>query len=297
MRATILGVTPDFLTVRNCPLDWGDFITVSDLTKRSMVVVLGSNVAYTLFGDDDPVGQTVKINSYKYTVIGVLVAKGSTSDESPDDSILLPITTVQARLYTATTISGEHVVQTIYVQVKNSKVVDSAISQITTLLEDRHSITAGDDDDFTITNQQDTIAALEQTNQVWVIFLGAVAGISLLVGGIGIMNIMLVSVTERTREIGIRKAVGAKKSDILMQFLLEASLLSFAGGFVGVLAGYGVSNLISGISLTGTAITTVVTPGIPILAVSVSAAIGIIFGLYPAYHAANLKPIDALRYE
>jgi putative ABC transport system permease protein len=189
------------------------------------------------------------------------------------------------------------VVQTIYVKAANSKAIDNATDEITAILEDRHNIAWGDDADFNIASQQDTIAALEQTTQVWILFLGAVAGISLLVGGIGIMNIMLVSVTERTREIGIRKAVGAKKSDILLQFLLEASLLSFIGGFIGVGLGYLVSNLISGISLTGEAITTVVSADIPILAVSVSAAIGIIFGLYPAYRAANLKPIEALRYE
>jgi putative ABC transport system permease protein len=295
--ATVLGVTPNFLAVRNCSLDWGDFISVSDQSRRAMVAVLGADAAYNLFGDEDPVGETIKINSYNYTVIGVLVAKGNTSDESPDNSVLLPITTVQARLYTSTTNSGEHVVQTIYVQVTVSRAIDTAIGEVTSILEERHNIASGDDDDFLITNQQDTIAALEQTTQVWILFLGAVAGISLLVGGIGIMNIMLVSVTERTREIGIRKAVGAKKSDILLQFLLEASLLSFLGGFIGVGLGYLVSNLISGISLTGEAITTVVSADIPILAVSVSAAIGIIFGLYPAYRAANLKPIEALRYE
>jgi putative ABC transport system permease protein len=295
--ATVLGVTPNFLAVRNCSLDWGDFISVSDQSRRAMVAVLGADAAYNLFGDEDPVGETIKINSYNYTVIGVLVAKGNTSDESPDNSVLLPITTVQARLYTSTTNSGEHVVQTIYVQVTGSRAIDTAIGEVTSILEERHNIASGDDDDFLITNQQDTIAALEQTTQVWILFLGAVAGISLLVGGIGIMNIMLVSVTERTREIGIRKAVGAKKSDILLQFLLEASLLSFIGGFIGVGLGYLVSNLISGISLTGEAITTVVSADIPILAVSVSAAIGIIFGLYPAYRAANLKPIEALRYE
>jgi putative ABC transport system permease protein len=295
--ATVLGVTPNFLAVRNCSLDWGDFISVSDQSRRAMVAVLGADAAYNLFGDEDPVGETIKINSYNYTVIGVLVAKGNTSDESPDNSVLLPITTVQARLYTSTTNSGEHVVQTIYVQVTGSRAIDTAIGEVTSILEERHNIASGDDDDFLITNQQDTIAALEQTTQVWILFLGAVAGISLLVGGIGIMNIMLVSVTERTREIGIRKAVGAKKSDILLQFLLEASLLSFLGGFIGVGLGYLVSNLISGISLTGEAITTVVSADIPILAVSVSAAIGIIFGLYPAYRAANLKPIEALRYE
>jgi putative ABC transport system permease protein len=260
------------------------------------VVILGSTVANTLFPDSDPINQYVKINSYQYKVIGVLESKGDTAAGSQDDLVLAPLTTVQARLATQVTSTGQHVVQTINIQVRSAKDTQAAISEITAILEKRHNITDGTDD-FTITSQQETIDALNQTTQVWVLFLGAIAGISLLVGGIGIMNIMLVSVTERTREIGIRKAVGAKKGDILLQFLTEAAILSFLGGGIGVGVGYGVSHLISGISLTGSAITTVVTPDIPILAVSVSAAIGIIFGLYPAFRAANLKPIDALRYE
>jgi len=226
----------------------------------------------------------------------VLQSKGDTAGGSQDNIILAPITTVQARLSAQVTTSGEKVVQTIYVKVNSERETEEAITQITSLLETRHRITDGEDD-FTITSQEETIAALQETTQVWVIFLGAIAGISLLVGGIGIMNIMLVSVTERTREIGIRKAVGAKKGDILMQFLTEASILSFLGGGLGVAGGYIISHLISGISLTGQAIETVITPDIPILAVSVSAVIGILFGLYPAFRAANLKPIDALRYE
>jgi putative ABC transport system permease protein len=296
VRTQVIGVTPEYEAVRNFPVSYGDFISQANVQTRAMVVVLGSDVANTLFPDSDPVGQTVKINSYQYKVIGVLVSKGSTVGGSQDDQILAPITTVQVRLATQTTSSGEHVVQTINVQVKSSKVTDIAIQAITDLLRERHRIT-GDTNDFSISSQQDTIETLQQTTQVWVIFLGAIAGISLLVGGIGIMNIMLVSVTERTREIGIRKAVGAKKMDILLQFLTEAAILSFLGGGLGVLAGLGVSHLISGINLNGQAIETVISADIPILAVSVSAAIGIIFGLYPAFRAANLNPIDALRYE
>jgi putative ABC transport system permease protein len=295
-RTQLLGVTPEYQLVRNFQMAEGEFFTVTDMQTRALVVILGSNVALNLFPDSDPIGQTVKINNYPYQVIGVLVSKGSTSGGNQDDQILSPITTVQMRFASQTTNSGEHVVQTIFVQVKSAAETSSAIQQIIAILEERHRITDGNDD-FIITNQQDTIAALEQTTQVWVIFLGAIAGISLLVGGIGIMNIMLVSVTERTREIGIRKAVGAKKADILLQFLTEAAILSFVGGGIGVATGYGVSHLISGISLTGQAIQTVITPDIPLLAVSVSAAVGIIFGLYPAFRAANLKPIEALRYE
>jgi putative ABC transport system permease protein len=296
VRTQVLGVTPDYQTVRNFPVDWGEYFTIANLQTRAMVVLLGSNVAYNLFPNDNPVGQTVRINGYQYQVIGVLVSKGSTAGGNQDDVILAPLTTVQARLATQTTTSGEHVVTTIYIKVKSDKDTQNAINEITAILETRHRITSSQDD-FIITNQQETIAALQQTTQVWVIFLGAIAGISLLVGGIGIMNIMLVSVTERTHEIGIRKAVGARRSDILLQFLTEAAIMSFVGGGLGVVAGYGVSRLISGISLNGQAIETVVTPDIIILAVSVSAAIGIIFGLYPAFRAASLKPIDALRYE
>jgi putative ABC transport system permease protein len=295
-RTQVLGVTPDFLAVRNYALAWGEFFTQANIQSRAAVVVLGSAIANSLFPDSDPVGQSVKINSYAYKVIGVLQSKGDTAGGSQDNIILAPITTVQARLSSQVTTSGEKVVQTIYVQVSSERETEDAITQITSLLETRHRITDGEDD-FTITSQEETIAALQETTQVWVIFLGAIAGISLLVGGIGIMNIMLVSVTERTREIGIRKAVGAKKGDILMQFLTEASILSFLGGGLGVAGGYLISHLISGISLTGQAIETVITPDIPILAVSVSAVIGILFGLYPAFRAANLKPIDALRYE
>jgi putative ABC transport system permease protein len=186
-------------------------------------------------------------------------------------------------------------VQTINVQVVNSKQTDTAIGQITAILRERHRITG--EDDFNISSQQETIDTLQASTQVWVLFLGAIAGISLLVGGIGIMNIMLVSVTERTREIGIRKSVGAKRRDILLQFLVESALLSLVGGGLGVLIGLGVSRLVSGIDLGGQVIQTVMSADIIIMAVSVSAAIGIVFGMYPAYRAARLNPIDALRYE
>lgn len=297
VRTSLIGVTPEYESVRNFAVAEGEFISFSDLQTRAAVVVLGSSVATTLFPDSNPLGQTVMVNNSPLEVIGVLASKGSTATGFLDDQILAPLTTVQARFSAEITASGEHIVRIINVQVKSAEETDTAIQQITDILRERHRITADTPDDFIITNQQDVIAALQKTTQVWVIFLGAIAGISLLVGGIGIMNIMLVSVTERTREIGIRKAVGAKKLDILLQFLTEAALLSFAGGGLGVLAGLGISHLISGINLTGQTIETVVSADIPILAVSVSAAIGIIFGLYPALRAANLKPIDALRYE
>ena len=291
----VLGVTPEYESVRNFPVAEGRFITDTDVKNRSLVVVLGSSVAETLYGDTSAIGQSIKISGRQFKVVGVLESKGSTGFGSSDDVIIAPVTTVQTRLYSQRTTSGSESVQTINVQVTSAKNTDAAIEQITAILRERHKITG--EDDFTISSQQETIDTLKESTQVWVLFLGAIAGISLLVGGLGIMNIMLVSVTERTREIGIRKAIGAKKRDILLQFLVESAVLSLVGGGIGVLIGWGVSTLVSGINLGGTAITTVMSADILILAVSVSAAIGIIFGIYPAYRAARLNPIEALRYE
>ncbi len=292
----ILGVTPEYLSVRNYQVADGEFISEAQLQAKSMVAVLGSSVAETLFGQTSPVGEYIKINGRQFKVIGVLQSKGSTGFGSQDDVVLAPISTVQYRLSSSRTVSGGKTVQTIYVEVVSADQTDAAIQQITSILEKRHNITNGEDD-FTITSQQETINTLQESTQVWVILLGAIAGISLLVGGIGIMNIMLVSVTERTREIGIRKALGAKRRDILLQFLIEAALMSLIGGAIGVLVGWGISTLLSGMSLGGTTIETVMSVNIPILAVSVAAAVGIVFGLYPAYRAARLNPIEALRYE
>ena len=291
----ILGVTPEYEYVRNFPLAEGVFITETDVRNKSMVVVLGSNVAETLFGQMSPLGQYVKISGRQFKVVGVLESKGGTGFGSSDDAVLTAITTVQYRLSSQRTAGGERNVQSINVQVVSIEETDTAIEQITSILRERHRSTG--EDDFTITSQQDTMEALQESTQVWVVFLGAIAGISLLVGGIGIMNIMLVSVTERTREIGIRKSVGAKRRDILLQFLVEAAFLSLTSGGIGVLVGWGISHFVSGMNLGGTIIQTVMSADIVILAVSVSAAIGIVFGLYPAYRAARLNPIEALRYE
>ncbi len=295
-RTRIIGVTPDYQSVRNYQVAEGDFITNAQVEARSMVAVLGSSVAETLFGDTDPVGQYIKINGLRFTVIGVLQSKGGTGFGSQDDLVMAPITTVMYRLSSTRTSTGERNVSSINVQVVSASQVSAATQQITSILEQRHNITNGQAD-FTITSQNSLIQSLQNSTQVWVILLGAIAGISLLVGGIGIMNIMLVSVTERTREIGIRKAVGAKRRDVLLQFLVEAASMSLIGGAIGVLVGWGISTLISGVTVGGQTINTVMSADIPILAVSVSVAIGIIFGLYPAYRAARLKPIEALRYE
>jgi len=296
-NTTILGVTPEYHDVRNATVAQGEEISSYHEEKRSMVAILGSSVAETLFGQMNPVGQTIRIEGKQFEVIGVLESKGGTGFGSQDDMILVPITTMQYRLSAQRTASGELSVQTINVQVASEGETDAAIQQITSILREEHRIGAGDEDDFNISSQQEVIGALEESTEIWVVLLGAIAGISLLVGGIGVMNIMLVSVTERTREIGIRKAVGAKRRDILFQFLVEATLMGLIGGGLGVAAGLGVTDLVSGVTLGGTAIETAMSADIIILAVSVAVGVGILFGLWPAYRAARLNPIEALRYE
>ena len=290
------GVTPEYEFVRNFPVASGQFITAGQVENNSQVAVLGATIAETLFGFRDPVGQPVRINGRQFQVVGVLESKGGSFFGSLDDQVLVPITTVYYRLGSQRTPQGGVSVNTINVQVPDTQSIDIAVQEVATVLRIRHRITG--EDDFTITSQQDTLETLEQTTNTFVVFLGSIAGISLLVGGIGIMNIMLVSVTERTREIGIRKAMGAKRRDILFQFMSEATLLSLGGGGIGVLSGLSLALLLNGRSLLGGQPTqTAFSPDIAILALVVSAAIGLFFGIYPAMRAASLHPIDALRHE
>ena len=292
----IYGVTPEYQEARNFALSSGRFILPGLLLDHSQVAVLGSEVAEVLFGFRDPVGQVVRINSRQVDVIGVLESKGGGNRFfSLDDQVLVPITTAYYRLASQRTARGGINVQTGNVQLRDVENVDAAIREVATVLRLRHRITR--EDDFSITSQQETIETLQETTNTFVLFLGAIAGISLLVGGIGIMNIMLVSVTERTREIGIRKAMGAKRRDILFQFVFEATLLSLGGGGAGVLLGLVLSLLLNGRSLLGTPTQTIFSADIAILALVVSAAIGLFFGIYPAMRAAQLHPIEALRYE
>ncbi len=291
----IVGATPEYESVRNFSTASGEFISAFHVRNRSEVAVLGSQVAETLFGFRDPVGQAVRINGRRFTVIGVLESQGGGFAGLYDNQILVPITTAYYRLAAQRTTQGGVSVQTINVQVGSDSAMDEAIQEIATVLRLRHRITG--DDDFTISSQQETIEALEETTNTFVVFLGAIASISLVVGGIGIMNIMLVSVTERTREIGIRKAMGAKRRDILLQFVSEATLLSVSGGGIGVLLGVAVSWLLNGRSLGGQNFQTAFSGDIALLAIVVSAAIGLFFGIYPAMRAARLHPIEALRYE
>jgi putative ABC transport system permease protein len=292
----IVGVTPEYELVRNFPVSSGQFISQGHLDDSSQVAVLGAGVAETLFGLRDPVGATVRINGRQFQVIGVLESKGGGFLGVLDDQVLVPITTAYYRLTSERTAQGSIGVNAINVQTNSVDVMDAAIQEVATVLRLRHRIIG--EDDFTITSQQETIETLQETTNSFVMFLGAIAGISLLVGGIGIMNIMLVSVTERTREIGIRKAMGAKRRDILFQFVSEATFLSLGGGGVGVLLGLLLSWALNGRSLLGGQPSqTAFTGDIAVLALVVSAAIGLFFGIYPAMRAARLHPIDALRHE
>ena len=292
--AQVVGVSPSYESVRLTPVASGQFIAQHHLDSRATVAVLGSELAQELFGFRDPVGQRIRINGRQFTVIGVLESRGGTGI-GQDFQALVPITTAYYRLSGQRTTQGGITVQSITVQVVDEESMDTATRQIDTVLRLRHRI-AGESD-FNIINQQELIETVEETTETFVIFLGAIAGISLLVGGIGIMNIMLVSVTERTREIGIRKAVGAKRRDIMLQFVAEATILSIGGGGVGVLVGLVLSTVLDGVTLGNQAFQTVTSGDIPVLAMIVSAGIGLFFGIYPAVRAARLHPIEALRYE
>ena len=295
--AMIHGATPAYQDVYAYALALGQFISDRSVASRDMVVVLGDETAEDLFGLDDPIGQRVKIKGYRFTIIGVLEAKGGAMmGVSLDNVVVVPITTFQARLFTQRTPSGEDAVQSINVKVANAEAIDEVDEEIEAILRKRHRIAEDEKNDFAIVSQEQILGIVQQVTGVFTIFLGAIASISLLVGGIGIMNIMLVSVTERTREIGIRKAVGAKRRDILIQFMLEAAMLSLVGGGIGIIGGWALSYLVSQIDIGGMTIHSVVSPDIVILAISVSAFIGLVSGIYPALRAARLNPIDALRY-
>jgi putative ABC transport system permease protein len=293
------ATTPEFERAMNYPTTEGQFITERNVAARDMVVVLGDKVARDLFGDENPVGKKVKVNGRQFTVIGVLEKKGGQMmGVSMDSIVVMPITSYQSRLFPGRTVRGQDAIQQIAVQIESTKVADMVSADITELLNKRHNITEEGREDFLIMTQEQMMGMVQQVTGLLTLLLGAIASISLLVGSIGIMNIMLVSVTERTREIGIRKAVGAKRRDILIQFLLEAAMLSLSGGAVGIIGGWGVSWLISTFSAAaGITIQAAVSWDIVILAISVSVCIGLISGIYPAMRAARLNPIDALHYE
>ncbi len=297
ITAIVHGSTPDYLTIMNHVMASGQFISERNVAARDMVCVLGSKAAKDLFGPDEPIGQTVAVKGKKFTVIGVFQEKGGGfAGFSMDNIVVVPITTYQIRLYSQRTASGEDAVQLIAVQVKDKWEIDPVKQDIIDLLRKRHHIAANEKNNFAVVTQEQYLQVVNQITGVFTIFLGAIASVSLVVGGIGIMNIMLVSVTERTREIGLRKAIGAKRRDILLQFLMEASLLSLTGGGIGIAFGYFAARIISSIDFGGQRIHAAVTSDIVILAISVSVVIGLISGIYPAVRAARLDPIDALHY-
>ena len=307
-NSNVVGVTTGYPKARDWGLAYGDFFTDDDVRVYAQVAVIGSTTATNLFGEGvDPTGQTIQLRQVfgggggpggaqrarivNFKVVGMLDTKGTTFGFSRDDQILVPTTTAQ-RVLTGRTNS----VSTIIVKAASSDQMANTTADVTDVLLRRHKVTDPANADFTVTNQNDTLAALNQVTGTFTILLAAIGGISLLVGGIGIMNIMLVSVNERTREIGIRKAVGARRRDILSQFLIEAIGLTGIGGILGILLGWGITVVVHQIPAAAS-IPIAITAGTVAIAVGVSVAIGVVFGLYPAMRAARLHPIQALRYE
>ena len=282
-NTTVEGVTPEFMSIRSLSVSNGSFISTNDLEKRNRVAVIGTTVAENLFDEKNPVGQNIRINNQPYKVIGLLTSKGQSSmGQDQDDMIYVPLTTAMERML------GITYVQSINVQVSDSTKMDQVQENIETLLRQRHHLTAGNkEDDFTVRNLTSLMETVSQSTSMLTLLLGAIAGISLLVGGIGIMNIMMVSVTERTREIGIRKALGATFMNIMTQFLIESMVIGVIGGLIGILVGIGASQLISKFGNFTTVIT----------ATPIIVSFALFFGIYPARKAAKLDPIEALRYE
>ena len=284
----IYGESPEYFDIRQWPLSDGAIFTPQDVRSANKVCVIGRTTASQVFGSENPIGQILRVKGVPFVITGVLTPKGlSPQGTDQDDIVIMPYTSAMKRVVGGTTLRG------INVQVASPNDLAPGQQQITELLRQRHNIRAGRDDDFTVRNQQEIAETATQTSRVMTVLLGAIASVSLLVGGIGIMNIMLVSVTERTREIGVRLAVGAHRRDILTQFLIEAVTLSSLGGVIGIILGVGSSQLLSAVAHWPT----LISPTSIIVAFFFSAAVGIFFGFYPAREAARLDPIEALRYE
>jgi len=285
----VYGVDPDYFAIRNWTLESGEEFTERDLTAKRKIAILGKTVADELFGDADPIGETIRIRNVPFKVTGVLEEKGQSGvGEDQDDVILAPSTTVYNRL-----MGHRQRMDFINASAVSTETIDAAIEEMTAILREAHDLDDGEEDDFTIRSQAEITEAVTETTETMTLLLGSIAAVSLVVGGIGIMNIMLVSVTERTREIGIRLSVGAREGDILVQFLTEATVLSLSGGLMGI--------MLSGAVVAGlnrwSSLQPVITPEIVLLSFLFSAAVGIFFGFYPARKAAMLDPIDALRHE
>lgn len=281
------GTTESFLEVRNAQVAQGRFFSNFEVQKQFNVAVVGTEVVTNLFGGSNPIGETIQINRLPFTVIGVLKSQGSSGMTNNDDRVLIPVTTAMSRL------TGGKYVNSIYVSAASAEQMTQAQADTAETLRAQHNLRPSESDDFRITSQSDILSTAQAVSGSMTALLSGIAAISLIVGGIGVMNIMLVSVTERTREIGIRKAIGAKKRDILRQFLIEAVTLSLLGGVIGILLGIGAALAVSKLGGMATAIT--ISP--VLYAFLTSTAVGVIFGVYPARKAAQLKPIDALRYE
>ena len=291
-NSTLTGTTQDFPSVRNYQVDTGQFFTSGEVDASSKVAVIGPTVATNLFGGADPIGQVMKINRQNFRVIGVFAPKGSSGGfNNQDDLVVVPITSAWSYLLGG---RGRNVAQ-IYVEATSAEATTAASTEVTQVLLDRHHISDPAQADFQILSQQDVLNSAASTTGVLTLMLGAIAGISLVVGGIGIMNIMLVTVTERTREIGIRKAIGARRQDILLQFLIESMFLSGLGGALGILIGFGLARVLP--VVVSTLPTPVISTPSVFMAFGISVGIGLFFGLYPANRAARLRPIEALRYE
>lgn len=294
VNTQVQGVTTDFISIRNYELSEGETFSSDDLLGQKSVAILAADVAKNLFDRTDGiVGETIRIQGQPFRVIGILASKGGSSFGSQDNFILVPFDTAQNRLVGG----NRNQVDVIYIQVASADLVSTATDEISQILRSRHRINLTADD-FTIFSQQDFVATAQTITGVLTVFLGGIAAISLLVGGIGIMNIMLVSVTERTREIGLRKAIGARKRDILIQFLTESSLLSLFGGVLGILLGWLIAFIVGRVATSlGTPFTPQVGIDAILLATIFSTAVGLFFGLYPANRAANLEPVEALRHD
>ena len=293
-NARLVGATPEFQDVRDFFPSSGEFINSGNVTARSTVACLGSAIAAELFPDEDPIGQSIRINNVPFRVQCVMESKGGTGFLSQDGQVIVPLTTAQTRLANAGRFRGSSNINVINLKIADLSQSDAITQQVGDILRERHRVAQ---DDFTVQSQQDVLSAATAVTDTLTMFLGGVAAISLLVGGIGIMNIMLVSVTERTREIGIRKAVGAKRRDILMQFLTEATVLSVLGGVIGILLGWGIALAMGSFQFGATQVKPTVDLSAVALAVIFSIAVGLFFGIYPAARAGSLRPIEALRYE